>query len=97
MSQAKTQLKPVRPACALFLAELSNSITRQSVELESCLNPLRIRQVFQFRLKKKVSAFCFFVCDVVIGVDFAVFLDDVIGRTHEPISWLKGLLESRLQ
>jgi len=33
------------PACATFLAELCNPITRQAIELESCSNLLRIQQV----------------------------------------------------
>ena len=32
-------------ACATFLVELCNHITRQAIELESCSNPLRIQQV----------------------------------------------------
>jgi len=35
------------------------------------------------------------VDDVMIGVGFAVF-DDFIGRSTEPISWLKVLLDTRL-
>ena len=30
---------PLSPACATFLAELSNPITRQAIELESCSKP----------------------------------------------------------
>jgi len=33
------------PAKTTFHAELCNPITRQAVELESCSNPLRIKQV----------------------------------------------------
>ena len=33
------------PACATFLVELCNPITRQAIELQSCSNPLRIQQV----------------------------------------------------
>jgi len=36
---------PLSPACATFLAEHCNPITRQAIELESCSNPLRIQQV----------------------------------------------------
>jgi len=32
-------------ACATFLTELCNLITRQAIELKSCSNPLRIQQV----------------------------------------------------
>jgi len=36
------------------------------------------------------------VGDAIIAVSFAVFLDNVIGRPNEPISWFKVLLETRL-
>ena len=60
---------------ATFLA-----ITRQSLELESCSNPLRIREVFWFKLKK-TAKFCFFVCYVIIGVGLRIF-----GRVHLALS-----------
>jgi len=48
---------PLSPACATFLAELCNPITRQAIELESCSNPLRIQQVLQSKSKKKIFVF----------------------------------------
>jgi len=46
---------PFSPACATFLAELCNPITRQAIELESCSKPLRIQQVLQSKSKKNFS------------------------------------------
>jgi len=43
---------PFSPACATFLAELCNPITRQAIELQSCSNPLRMQQVLQSKSKK---------------------------------------------
>ena len=34
----------ISPACATFIVELCNPVTRQAIELESCSNPLRIQQ-----------------------------------------------------
>jgi len=53
----------------------ANAITRQPIELDSCSNPLKTREVLQLRFFKnwKILDFCFFVDDVIIGVGFAVF------------------------
>jgi len=55
---------PSMTARATVLAEICNAITPQPIELGSCSNPLRIQQVFQFKLKK-----CFFRfgCGVFFG------------------------------
>jgi len=45
----KTLLNLVSPACATFLAERCTTITRQTLELESCSNPLKMREVLQIR------------------------------------------------
>jgi len=57
--------------------------------LEGCSNPLKTR-------KDLGCAFESFVDEAIIGVGFA-FLDDVIRRSNEQISWLKVLLETKLQ
>ena len=48
-----TNLNPLSPACATFLAELCNPITRQAIELESFSNPLRIQPVLHLKSIKK--------------------------------------------
>ena len=55
--QQTTASVTVNPACATFLAELCNPITRQAIEQESCSNPLRIQQVLQSKSKKKIFVF----------------------------------------
>jgi len=42
---ANGQLDPFSPACATFPAELGIPITRQAIELESCSNSLKTREV----------------------------------------------------
>ena len=44
---------PFSPACATFLAELCNPVTRQAIALENCSNPLRIQGVLW--LKSKIN------------------------------------------
>ena len=44
---------PISPAKTTFHAELCNTITRQAIELESCLNPLRIQHVLSSKSKNK--------------------------------------------
>ena len=48
-----TNLNPLSPACATFLAELCNPITRQAIEVESFSNPLRIQPVLHLKSIKK--------------------------------------------
>jgi len=43
---------PFSPVCATFLAELCNPVTRQAIELENCLNPLRFSKSC-FRIETK--------------------------------------------
>ena len=43
--ESSSQRNPWSPACATFLVELCNPKARQTIELESCSNPLRIQQV----------------------------------------------------
>jgi len=56
------------------LAELCNTITRQAIELESCSNPLRIQQVFWFKLKKMllVLGLGFSMGNVIMGECFSL-------------------------
>jgi len=83
------------PALATMCVPLCNSVTRQAIELESCSNPQKMRQVFQFAFKKLESfGFGVFVGDVISEVGF-----DNFGLGHqllERIFWLKILLETKL-
>jgi len=50
---------PLRPAAATLLTKVCSTVTRQPIELKSCSNHLRIRQVFSFRWKKQFFPFGF--------------------------------------
>ena len=39
----------ISPACATFLVELCTTVTGQPIELESCSNPVSMRELLQFR------------------------------------------------
>jgi len=61
------------PKSRIF-APLCNSITRQSIVLESCSNPEKAQQVFQFAMKKcSVLGFVFFVGEVISEVGLGLF------------------------
>jgi len=69
-----------------LLAELCNTITRQPIELWSCSNHLRIREVFYFRLKKFFRfGLGFVVSDITVGACFNAFVAEVTGPGDQPI------------
>ena len=55
MQRSSTTHSKAKSRSGCFLIRLCNSITRRSIWLERCWNPLRLWQVFWLRLKKHTS------------------------------------------
>jgi len=83
------QLNPFSPACATFLAELCNPIIRQAIELESCSNPLRIKQVLKSKSKKQifVLGLSFSGGNVSSRGVFCVFILAIFAWPWAPSQW----------
>jgi len=75
------------------------AITRQPLELESCSNPVRIREVFLLRLNFFfVLGLGFTVGEVIMGACFRFFGQDYLVLGANPTSHFltKAFLETRL-
>jgi len=78
-----------------------NAIAPLPIELESCSNPQKIRQVFLSAMRKKLVGNCgFFVSDVISEVVFWAILAHVIWPRAQLLDQsisLKFLLETRFE
>jgi len=61
---------PLRSVESTIIPDICLITSRQPIELESCSNPLKMREVFQFRLKINLGRFGFelFWSDVTTGI-----------------------------
>jgi len=86
-------------AWVTIFVPLCNSITRQSIVLESCSNPKKMWQVCMSAMKKSILVLLFFVSDVISSWVLAI-LAQVTWRWAQPQAGnisLKFLLETRLE